>query len=83
MGLFFEPDDEKQPNSAIVAAFRDCLNKVAGFEFVPEPMPMINSKNAVVYYLFFASPKPVAKTIITDIFERHRRYGRDSAPAPR
>jgi three-Cys-motif partner protein len=73
MGFFFEPPDEKQPNSAIVAAFRERLNKVAGFEFVPEPMPMINSRNAVVYYLFFASPKPVAKDIITHIFKSHRR----------
>ena len=71
--LFSEPDDEKQPNSAIVAAFRQRLNKVAGFEFVPEPLPMVNSRNAVVYYLFFASPKPVAQDIITDIFKKHRR----------
>jgi len=71
--LFSEPDDEKQPNSAIVAAFRQRLNKVAGFEFVPEPLPMVNSRNAVVYYLFFASPKPVAQDIITDIFRKHRR----------
>ena len=52
----FEPDDEKQSNSAIVAAFRERLNKVAGFEFVPEPMPMTNRRNAVIYYLFFARP---------------------------
>ena len=32
---------------------------------------MINSRNAVVYYLFFASPKPVAKDIITHIFKTH------------
>jgi three-Cys-motif partner protein len=76
MGLFAEPDDEKQPNSAIVAAFRERLNKVAGFEFVPEPMPMVNSKKAVVYYLFFASPKPVAEAIIIDIFKQHRSAGR-------
>jgi hypothetical protein len=37
--LFFEPHDEKQPNSAIVAAFRERLKKVAGFEFVPERCP--------------------------------------------
>lgn len=71
--LFFQPDDEKQSNSAIVAAFRDRLNKIAGFEFVLEPMPMINRRNAVIYYLFFASPKPVAKDIITHIFRTHRR----------
>ena len=59
--LFSSRTIEKQANSAIVAAFRERLNKVAGFEFVPEPLPMRNSRNAVVYYLFFASPKPVAR----------------------
>lgn len=73
--MFFEPDDEKQSNAAIVAAFRERLNKVAGFEFVPEPMPMTNSRNAVVYYLFFASGKPVARDIITHIFTTSRRRG--------
>jgi three-Cys-motif partner protein len=80
--LFSEPDDEKQSNSAIVAAFRERLHKVAGFEFVPEPMPMINRRNAVVYYLFFASPKPVARNIITDIFKKHRRPVRTGARSP-
>jgi len=47
---------------------------VAGFEFVPDPLPMRNSNNAVVYYLFFASQKPVAKKIIEDIFKKHRRH---------
>jgi three-Cys-motif partner protein len=70
---FFEADDEKQSNSAIVAAFRERLNKVAGFEFVPEPMPMINRRNAVIYFLFFASPKPVAKNIITAIFKKYQQ----------
>jgi three-Cys-motif partner protein len=79
MNLFSEPEEEKQENRAIVAAFRERLTKVGGFDFVAEPMPMINSRNAVVYYLFFASPKPVAKKIITDIFEKHRRHGRDTA----
>jgi hypothetical protein len=70
---FFEPDDEKQSNSAIVAAFRERLNSVAGFEFVPEPMPMMNRRSAVIYYLFFASPKPVAKNIITAVFKKYQR----------
>jgi three-Cys-motif partner protein len=71
--LFSEPDDEKQPNSAIVAAFRERLTNVAGFEFVPEPIPMTNSNRAVVYYLFLASPKLVANDIILDIFKKHRQ----------
>ena len=63
---------EKQGNEAIVAAFQKRLKTVAGFEYVPDPLPMRNSTNAVVYYLFFASQKPVAAKIIKDIFDRYR-----------
>lgn len=70
--LFGTPDPIKQSNQAIVAAFQKRLREVAGFTYVPEPLPMKNSKNAVVYYLFFASQKPVAKKIIEDIFKKHR-----------
>jgi hypothetical protein len=33
---------------------------------------MRNSRRAVVYYLFFASPKAVAQKIITDIFRTYQ-----------
>jgi three-Cys-motif partner protein len=68
--LFGHVEEDKQSNRAIASAFRDRLEKVSGFKYVPEPLPMRNSRNAVVYYLFFASRKPVADTIIKDIFER-------------
>jgi hypothetical protein len=42
-------------NEQVVQAYRERLQKVAGFKYVPEPMPMRNSKGAIVYYLFFAS----------------------------
>jgi three-Cys-motif partner protein len=71
-GDFFGTPIVKQANEAIVAAFQERLRKVAGFQFVPEPLPMKNSMNAVVYYLFFASQKPVAQKIIDDIFKRYR-----------
>jgi three-Cys-motif partner protein len=72
-GDFFVTSDlEKQPNDAVVASFRDRLNKVAGFQFVPKPLPIRNSNNAVIYYLFFASPKPVAEKIIEGIFAKYR-----------
>jgi hypothetical protein len=32
---------------------------------------MRNSKNAIVYYLFLASPKAVAEKIISDIFREY------------
>jgi three-Cys-motif partner protein len=71
-GGLFGRDKVKQSNEAIVAAFRRRLKEVAGFQFVPEPLPMRNSANAVVYYLFLASLKAVAQKIISDIFNKDR-----------
>ena len=70
--LFSGPDLIRQSNDAIVTGFRNRLKKVAGFSVVPEPLPKKNSNNAVVYYLFFASQKPVAQRIIDDIFAKYR-----------
>jgi three-Cys-motif partner protein len=70
--LFSSPDLIKQDNETIVRAFRERLQHVAGFTFVPEPLAMKNSTNAIVYYLIFASQKPVAKKIIDDIFKKYR-----------
>jgi three-Cys-motif partner protein len=70
--LLFDREMVKQPNETIVAAFRKRLQDVAGFSFVPDPLPIRNSTTAVVYYLFFASQKPVAERIVTDIFSKYR-----------
>jgi hypothetical protein len=45
---------------------------VAGFKHVPKPLPMRNSRGVIIYYLFFASQKPVAMHIVQDIFNRYR-----------
>jgi len=71
--LFGAPD--KQPNEAVTEAFRRRLKDVAGFERVPHPLPMRNSKGAVVYYLFFASQKDTAEHIVQDIFGKYRKRG--------
>jgi three-Cys-motif partner protein len=71
-GNFFGTEMVKQGNDQIADAFRERLQKVAGFGFVPEPLPMRNSRKAIVYYLFLASPKAVAQKIITDIFKKYR-----------
>ncbi len=63
--------EEKQGNEAIVKAFRERLKKGAGFAYVPEPIPMRNSNNAIVYYLFFAAHKPVAAKIVNDILGKY------------
>ncbi len=52
--------------------YRDRLKSVAGFDFVPEPILMRNSKNGPLYYLFFASPQKVGQDIIVDIFNKYR-----------
>jgi three-Cys-motif partner protein len=67
--------EEKQSNESIAAAFRERLKKIAGFSHVPEPIPMRNTKGAVVYYLYFASPKPVAAKIVKSIFDKYRDKG--------
>jgi three-Cys-motif partner protein len=71
----FGPMDEKTDNETVAEAFRERLRKVAGFASVPEPMPMRNTCGAVVYYLFFASAKPVAQNIVRDIFNKYRDRG--------
>jgi three-Cys-motif partner protein len=70
--LFSPPDLVKQDNETVVNAFRDRLKKVAGFDYVAEPLAMRNQNNAIVYYLIFASPKPVAEKIIRDIFKKYK-----------
>jgi three-Cys-motif partner protein len=58
-------------NADIVKAFRERLRTVAGFEEVPEPIPMRNSKNATVYYLFFASHNKTGAKIARHLLRRY------------
>ena len=67
--------EEKVSNQEVAEAFRERLQKVAGFRFVPEPMPMRNTRGAVVYYLFFASPNETGARIVGDIFNKYRNRG--------
>jgi three-Cys-motif partner protein len=71
--LFGEP--EKQPNEVVAEAFRNRLIKVAGFARVPKPIPMRNTKGAIVYYLYFASQKGTAESTVLDIFRKYEGRG--------
>jgi three-Cys-motif partner protein len=62
-------------NAVLAEAFRKRLREVAGFGFVPAPMPMRNSVHAIVYYLYFASHKAVAADIVEGIFSKYADYG--------
>lgn len=66
---------EKEPNEAIAEGFRTRLLKAAGFKRVPQPLPMRNTRGAIVYYLFFASQVDVAEKIVLDIFDNYRVRG--------
>lgn len=65
--------DLKAENEDVAEAFQRRLKDVAGFAYVPKPVPMKNKHNAVIYYLFFAAHKPVAAKIVTHIFDKYRR----------
>jgi three-Cys-motif partner protein len=67
--------EEKVDNETIAEGFRKRLLNVAGFKQVPRPLPMRNSRGVIVYYLFFASQKPVAMNIVQAIFSKYRQRG--------
>ncbi len=69
--LFGNKIQEKASNETIANAFMKRLKNVAGFKHVPKPIAMRNSQKAIVYYLFFASPKPVAENIVKSIFNKY------------
>jgi three-Cys-motif partner protein len=66
---------EKEDNDRIALAFQKRLKQIAGFKYVPLPLPMRNTKGATVYYLFFASQKPVASDIVESVFKKYQERG--------
>ncbi len=68
----FEPVPQKVSNERFAEAFRQRLQKKAGFKFVPPPMPMKTKNNSVIYYLYFASQKEAGMDIVNDIFNKYR-----------
>jgi three-Cys-motif partner protein len=72
---FFKLEYKRRASrSALAAAFRDRLQQVAGFTYVPEPVVMRTkgTRGPVLYYLFFASSNPTAERIVTYIFNKYR-----------
>lgn len=67
--------EEKVSNDALASAYRLRLQRVFGFAHVAQPMPMRNSKGAVVYYLYFASQNRVGMHIVNDIFAKYAGRG--------
>jgi three-Cys-motif partner protein len=62
----------KVSNERFAEAFRERLEKKAGFKYVPKPMPMKARTDSVIYYLYFASQKEAGMDIVNDIFSKYR-----------
>lgn len=73
--IFGTMEEQKVTNEVVAEAFRRRLLEVAGFKFVPKPIPM-RDKGRTIYYLFFASQKPVAKEIVEYIFNKYKDMGK-------
>jgi three-Cys-motif partner protein len=73
-GLFGEIE-VKNSIEKVTAAFQKRLKQAAGFNYIPDPMPMRNTKGAIVYYLFFAAQERTADKIVQQIFAKHRSRG--------
>lgn len=78
MPLFGGPHYQKATHQDIVKAFRKRLKENAGFMYVPEPIPMRNTKGSILYYLFFASHNKTGQEIVEYIFNMFR----DRIPSP-
>jgi len=63
---------EKTSNEDLAAAYRKRLREIAGFKYVPEPLPMRNSRGAVVYYLYFASQNEIGYKIAGSVLDKYR-----------
>ena len=73
--LFEEETLEKESNQEIANRFKNRLEEVAGFKYVPDPIPMRNKNGATIYYLFFASQNETGYRIAKHILEKYRTLG--------
>ena len=79
-GLFCDMEEKDLESiTNLLTAFKSRLKEVAGFGFVPEPVPMKNSKGTVIYHLFYASPKTkggqIGEKIVREILDKYRKEG--------
>jgi|WetSurMetagenome_2_1015567.scaffolds.fasta_scaffold246422_1 three-Cys-motif partner protein len=74
--LFGFAEKDCKSNELIANAFRERLKNVAGFSYVPDPIPMRNSLGRVIYYLYFASPNKTGAKVVKQIFDKYRNWGK-------
>jgi three-Cys-motif partner protein len=70
--LFGGAEMEKASNDVVAERFRERLQSVAGFKYVPKPLKIKNTKGATLYYLFFASHNETGYKIARHILDSRR-----------
>jgi three-Cys-motif partner protein len=68
-------DQKVRSIKALVTAYMQRLQKVAGFNYVPKPLPIRLPSGVILYYLFFASPNNTGRKIVDWIFRHHGGAG--------
>ncbi|MDD3731359.1 MAG: three-Cys-motif partner protein TcmP [candidate division Zixibacteria bacterium] len=69
--LFDHRFKDVEGNKKIGSAFKERLKKIAGFKYVPEPIPM-RCDGKLLYYLFFSSHNETGSRIAKQIFDKYR-----------
>jgi len=73
--LFGDDYHVKNTNEAVLDAYCKRLRDVAGFEYVPKPIPMKNDQGPTIYYLVFASHNKTGNRIAESVFKKYRNLG--------
>lgn len=71
----FDIIEEKTTNRTIAEAFRKRLKEKAGFQYVPEPIPLRSTTGAILFYLFFASHNKTGEKIAKHILNKYKNRG--------
>jgi three-Cys-motif partner protein len=69
-----EIETRKSTSSAVLDYYRNRLHKVAGFKYVPRPVPIRNDQGAIVYHLFFASHYKPANDVASWVFKKSQEW---------
>ncbi len=73
--LFSVKGDHFVEYGDITKAFQTRLKEVAGFDYVPDPIPMRNNKRNILYYIFFATQNETGYRIVNDILRKYIKIG--------
>nr|MBN2276428.1 three-Cys-motif partner protein TcmP [candidate division Zixibacteria bacterium] len=74
--LFGEPTRFKDKIDILLKAYKKRLKNIANFQYVPDPIPFRNKKNAIIYYIYFATQKKTAYDVVNYILKKYSKTGR-------